>query len=293
MINYHVLDGSVVLNYDGKTKVISNDDARYNKVLASIRANTLEEIPAIVEIERGFNRDGIELVDGLLHANGTPMPSELSERILKFKEQELPFEPLLNFWDNLKKNPSFNARKMLFKFLEHNGHPLTSDGCFIAYRGVTDDFKDVHTGSFDNKVGSVCEMPRDAVDDNPNNTCSSGLHVACHSYAKGFGPKLIEVKVNPADVVAVPVDYNGTKMRTCRFEVVAEGENERTDHLYGVEAIERPEVDFETEESEEESCSNNGCDNGQGVECDEHCQNCGEERSSFNNYCGECGSDLN
>jgi hypothetical protein len=142
---------------------------------------------------------------------------------LKFKEQKLPYKALLKFWDNLKKNPSFNSRKMLFKFLEHNGHPLTSDGCFIAYRGVTEDFKDVHTKTFDNKPGSVCEMPRSQVNDNPNETCSDGLHVACFDYAKGFGPKLVEVKVNPIDVVCVPVDYNGTKMRVCRFEVIQEG----------------------------------------------------------------------
>ena len=30
------------------------------------------------------------------------------------------------------------------------------------------------------------------------------------------------VKINPADVVAIPSDYNNTKGRTCRYEVVSE-----------------------------------------------------------------------
>jgi len=231
-VNFLVLNESIIVNYEGKTKTIAKSDERYPAVLKCIREKNLEGIPDAIELERKFNGDGIELKDGLLVANNEPLPSELENRIIKFKEQKLPYDALLRFWDNLKKNPSYNARKMLFKFLEHNGHPLTDDGCFIAYRGVTEDFKDVHTKTFDNKVGSICEMPRSLVDDNPKNTCSSGLHVACHNYAKGFGPRLVEVKVNPSDVVCVPEDYNGTKMRTCRFEVVAEGANERDELVY-------------------------------------------------------------
>ena len=89
---------------------------------------------------------------------------------------------------------------------------------------MTEDFKDKHTKSFNNAPGQVCEIPRSAVDDNPDNTCSHGLHVGGYEYAKDFasGGKLVLVKVNPRDVVAVPNDYNGQKMRVCRFEVLKE-----------------------------------------------------------------------
>ena len=212
-VNYHVLNDSIVLNYGGKTKVLAKSDERYEKVLDCIREDNLAGIPEAVEYERKFAGKGIELEDGLLKAGNEVLPVELEQRIMKFKEANLPYDALLQFWNNLKSNPSFNSRQQLYKFLEHNGHPLTQDGCFIAYRGVTEDFKDCRTGTFDNKVGSICEMPRQSVDDNPNNTCSKGLHVACFNYAKGFGPRLIEVKVNPRDVVCVPTDYKGTKMR--------------------------------------------------------------------------------
>jgi len=140
--------------------VLAGSDDRFQPTLDAIRqakgddAKLAATIPGIVEIERKFNGSGIELRDGLLMANNEPLPSELEARILKFKEQKLPYDALLKFWENLKKNPSFNARKMLFKFLEHNGHPMTSDGCFIAYRGVTEDFKDPHTKTFDNSLGA-------------------------------------------------------------------------------------------------------------------------------------------
>lgn len=287
MVNYHILNDSVVLNYNGRTEVIAKSDSRYEKVIAAIRAGDLDSIPAIAEaMERAFEGSGLELRDGLLYEGEVAIPSELNSRILRLRDEGLPFDPLLKFWENLKKNPSYNSRQMLFKFLEHNGHPLTADGCFIAYRGVNNELKDIHTGKFDNSPGKVCEMPRDMVDDNPNQTCSSGLHVACFDYAKGFGPRLIEVKVNPADVVCVPVDYNGTKMRVCKFEVIQECASMRTESLYGHTGAEQPVCDDEDEEelSQEEI-------DAQKLE-DGYCPECDGSVDSDDSFCRNCGADL-
>lgn len=257
-INYIVLNDSIVVNFEGKTMSIKHDDGRYKEVLLAIKENRLSDIPNLVDVKNYFSQNGFEIKDGLLYVDNEALPDALSGRVLDFREQGLPFEPLLKFWENLKANPSFNSRQMLYKFLEHNGHPLTDDGCFIAYRGVTEDFKDCHTRTFDNSVGQVCEVPRASVDDNPNNTCSKGLHVACFDYANGFGAKLIEVKVNPIDVVAVPTDYNGTKMRVCKFEVVAVGEKLRTEPLYGQETETNWNGENETNHSYD--CKNSDCD---------------------------------
>jgi hypothetical protein len=261
-VNYHVLNNSIVVNFDGKTISVNKGDGRYKDVLACIKEGRLQDIPAAIDVGSYFENRGMKLENGLLHIDGEALPSALSQRVLQFRDEGLPFEPLLKFWENLKKNPSFNSRNMLYAFLEHNGHPLTDDGCFIAYRGVTEDFRDVHTKKFDNRVGQTCEMPRDKVDDNPNNTCSHGLHVACYDYAKGFGPQLIEVKVNPADVVAVPTDYNGTKMRVCKFEVVAVGEKLRTEPLYGQSQDEYNDDSYEDDNYDDDSYDDSDEDNG-------------------------------
>lgn len=234
MVTFLVTNNSITLHYDGKTKTVTQGDDRFEKVLTLIRENKLDEIPEVVETERYFARQGLELKDGLLHVEGEAMPHELSGRILSYKEHNLPFDSLLKFWDLLKQNPSFNSRKQLFKFLENKGHSITPDGHFVGYRGVTEDFKDRHTKQFDNKPGSILEMPRDQVDDNPNNTCSFGFHVGGYDYAKDFagGGKLVLVKVNPKDVVAVPTDYNGQKMRVCRFEVLEEVKDVLTSPVY-------------------------------------------------------------
>lgn len=231
-INYHVLNNSVILNFDGKTISVNKDDSRYNSVLQAIKDDKLETIPDLVDYEKQFSKGDIILKNGLLHLDNQPMPECLSDRVLQFQKENIPFDYLIKFAKKLALNPSFNSRQQLFKFLEHNGHPITKNGNFIAYRGVTSDFKDCHSRKFDNSVGSICEMDRESVDDNPNNTCSSGLHVACYDYAKGFGHTMIEVEVDPRDVVAVPTDYNGTKMRTCKFKVVNLCKQLREEPLY-------------------------------------------------------------
>lgn len=279
-VNYMVLDGSIVLSFQGRVETIKSSDKRYDRALKAIREGNLDQIPEVMTLNEAVKGSGFELRDGKLYDGSTELPAALTERIIKLRDMDLPFDPLLKFWDNLKKNPSFNSRQMLYKFLEHNGHPLTDDGCFIAYRGVREDFKDKHTGEFDNSPGQTLEMPRDQVDDNPNNTCSHGFHVACHDYASSFGEKLVEVKVNPIDVVAVPNDYNGTKMRVCKFEVIQECQQIRKEEIYN-----NPKSVHDEDTSD--------CDDDLDEEQDDDlCDNCGEEKSPFTNYCGECGHEF-
>lgn len=293
-VNVMILNDSIVVNFDAKTLTVNKADSRYADIIDAFRKGDLAAIPALTDIEKAFKDDRLTLIDSVVHVDGSALPEELSARLLKFREERLPYDALVKFWDNLKSNPSFNARKMLYKFLEHNGHPLTAEGEFIAYRGVSEDFKDKHSGKFDNSPGSVCEMPRDQVDDNPNNTCSTGLHVACFDYAKDFGAKLVEVKVNPADVVAVPTDYEGTKMRVSRFEVVQEVAVMRTETLYGViESADSDGLEDETSDDlEEEYCEH--CDSSEHPSeyCDETCANCNTEKTPFAKFCGECGHEI-
>jgi len=80
-------------------------------------------------------------------------------------------------------------------------------------------------GRLANDPGDVVEMDRDQVTWNPAVPCSAGLHVGTVDYARGFRGRngvLIEVAIDPADVVSVPTDSSGEKMRVCKYEVVRE-----------------------------------------------------------------------
>lgn len=95
----------------------------------------------------------------------------------------------------------------------------------------------------------VVSMERNLVDDNPDQTCSKGLHVCSQKYGM-YGKRLLLVKVNPADVVSVPKDYNQAKMRVCRYEVVKDVQHE------GFKTFENTPVYFDEDsyEGEFEDC---------------------------------------
>lgn len=248
-INYHLLNDTLVLQFDGRHEVVRKGDARFNAVVDAIKHNLLQTIPEIMKHNILVNVEGFEYdkESGVLLHNGKELPEGLKRKVVGLIDQGLPVDRFAKFVDKLNKNPSYRSRKMLYAFLEHNGHPLTEDGNFIAYRGCTADFKDRHTRKFDNRPGTVCEMPREEVDDDPNHTCSAGLHVAAYDYAYNWGEKTLIVEVDPTDVVAVPNDYNGTKMRVCRFKVleVCKGRLEEEGGYVGQDFDEEDDFDFQ------------------------------------------------
>ena len=222
-------NGSLILNFvGGITKTITDSD-KVTAIIAAISkgisdTKLLEMIdPLLLITKHASGLFGVK--DGCVYVNNEPLPDSLSVRILDFANSNLPFQPLLKFWENCKLNPDPRAKTDLYKFLEHNGHPITADGCFIGYRAIRSDFKDKYTGTIDNSVGQIVKMDRSKVNPDPNVTCSFGLHVASFEYARnvygGPGDILIEVKINGRDVCAIPTDYNNQKLRCCEYEVIA------------------------------------------------------------------------
>lgn len=137
-----------------------------------------------------------------------------------------PVTPLVKFIDNLMENPSARAVRELYGFLEKNNLPITEDGYFLAYKKVRGNYLDVYSGTMDNSVGKVVTMPRRKVNDNAEQICSEGLHFCSIDYLKHFGgERVVIVKINPRDVVSIPVDYNNAKGRCCAYEVVGEVED--------------------------------------------------------------------
>lgn len=162
--------------------------------------------------------------------DGVPLPEGLKKKFLDLKRRKKSSSYLLKFWDKLQKNPSKNSKEMLYKFLEHNGHVITSTGNFTAYKAVKADMTDHHTGMNRHTIGRVMSMDRKSVVENPADTCAAGLHVCSWPYLKEFkqeDSRILELEIDPKDVVSVPEDYNGTKMRVCRYKPTREVKGER------------------------------------------------------------------
>lgn len=170
----------------------------------------------------------LKIVDGVFTYTFKGKTLTLSEnnsivkKILEGCRQGRDEQAYIKFLDNLVQNPLKTAINELYLFMEANELPITDDGCFLAYKRVTKDFKDYHTQTFDNRVGQTVSMPRDEVTFDRNITCSSGLHFCSKSYLSAFGNRsdpIIAIKVNPKDVVSIPCDYNNAKGRCCKYYV--------------------------------------------------------------------------
>lgn len=172
-----------------------------------------------------YGAGSTEVKDGVIYYKGEALHNTLTEKLLAMMSEGFNIEPLVKFLDNLKQNPARHAQQELYDFLEAGSLPITEDGHFLAYKAVRHDYKDYHSGTIYNRIGDIVEMDRGDVCDNREVTCSYGLHFAQKSYAESFGSNdghLMILKINPKDVVSIPIDYNNTKGRCSRYEVIAE-----------------------------------------------------------------------
>ena len=221
---------------NGKWYQITSEHPKYSEVLEALHG-TEDEIVKLIDMESGvreYFNGSIEVIGGSVKYQGEVVDTTLTKRILQFMREGLPFEPLVKFFENMMLNPSYRARQELYDFLENKSLPITEDGCFLAYKAVNSNYMDKWSGSLDNNVGQVVEVNRGTVDDNREVGCSRGLHCGALDYVRDYGSEhngdhIMIVKVSPADAVSVPSDSKFMKLRTCRYEVVAE--TEWTDEL--------------------------------------------------------------
>lgn len=240
-VNWLITDQNITVNYDGQTHIVSRMDALADRLIKAVKEQKLDEIPNLVSAAKRietFSHGNFVVKDGRILVNGVEAPMVLGNKIVKFSSEGLPYQPLVKFAERLQLNPSFRAVQELFTFLEKNDHPITENGCFIAYKRVRDTFKDIHSNTMDNSPGTLVEMPRNQVNEDSSQTCSYGLHVANWGYAHtqfaSSNPEtdvMLEVEVDPADVVAIPTDYNNAKMRVCKYKVLGVVDKEHSSEL--------------------------------------------------------------
>lgn len=226
---YIIQGKNIILVIKNKNFTISDTHINYSKILEAIRQDNwgiIESLIDVVETIQTFSKGNITIDDGNIFWKGQPFHNALSTRILSMIEEGFDVKPMMNFMENLMLNPSNRAVTELYGFLEKSNLPITPDGCFLAFKKVKDNYFDVYTGTIDNSVGQLVEMERNQVNDDKDQTCSSGLHFCSKDYLGHFGGQRVMIlKINPQDVVSIPSDYNDTKGRCCKYEVIGELES--------------------------------------------------------------------
>jgi len=223
---YLIQGKNIVVVIGTNSHTVSSSHISYEKIKEAIKANDWESVKDLIEPKKvvlNYGQGNVAVQGDKLFWKGTELHNAMSTRMIQMLQDGFPIEPMVNFMENLFQNPSHRAVNELYGFLEKNNLPITADGHFLAYKKVRGDFKDCHTGTMDNSVGKIVEMERNQVDDNANQTCSTGLHFCSQNYLNHFGgERTMILKINPADVVSIPTDYDFSKGRACRYEVIGE-----------------------------------------------------------------------
>lgn len=176
--------------------------------------------------------------------DGDPVHSVLAEQLERAIRDGNPdnYRALALFWEKLESNPSDHSRKQAYDWLAAHKFQITPEGDIVGFKGVHRVGDDTYTSTarsqvrgkpsayvngkpqpelevVTQKIGDIVTMPRSEVVHDPRESCRRGLHVATRGYAKSFGVAILEVHVNPRDIVSVPTDGSGEKVRACRYEV--------------------------------------------------------------------------
>jgi len=223
----YIIQGSnIVVVIDNEPHTVSRTHITYQKVLDAIKSsdwNTVRDTINPKKVVLNYGAGNIEIQGDDLFWKGQPLHNALTSRMIAMIQEGFPIEPLVLFMENLMSNPSKRAVDELYGFLEKNNLPITPDGHFLAYKKVRSDYMDCHSGTFNNSIGMICEMERNQVDDDKDRTCSTGLHFCSQEYLNHFGGEhTMILKINPRDVVSIPSDYNNSKGRCSRYEVIGE-----------------------------------------------------------------------
>lgn len=290
-LNDNINSISVLLDSDSgneiteKVKMLSRNQINSDSLIGLLKT-IIEDENASDKLSDTFDSfdeaisSRIKLIAGReLQINGQIINSVLTEHILSMVDEMKKgktiknddWYSLIKFTENLYDNTFAEVREQLYPWLIYqikNGRlTLTTNGTFLGYKKVGEDYKSLHSGPgmvngvnqgknahLDNSPGNIVEMSRDQVDSNPHVTCSTGLHVGTYDYASGFASgKIVLVEVDPRDVVSVPYDYAGQKIRACRYTVIKEVEDELTD--FSMSFNTDTEDEFDVKSTEEKTYS--------------------------------------
>jgi hypothetical protein len=250
--------GGASILHNGGLISVPSDHPKFRQIVDLLRIRDFDNAIALMDTRTAVRQwindhPRLELRNDRLHLDGEQFSDLITDKALNMIERGNSAQPLVNFLTNVRNNPSATAQNELLLFCEANDFMIDETGCIVAYKSVRGNYTDIHSGKFDNSVGTVNSMPRRTVDDRRDVTCSYGLHFASHQYAStwagaidGRNLRLMVIRVNPADVVSIPNDYGNQKGRCCRYEVV--GEMKSTNPLpprevYTEDQIQSPPVD--------------------------------------------------
>lgn len=234
---------SVVVFSGGKLHQATDAHPSYQQIVNRLVAGAPEEdivslFDVATAIRRAFQRlsERVTVEGETVYFDGDPAQEGLSKQILRFMDEGQDFGPLVNFMEKIETNPIPHSKQQAWDWLNQHDFTIYPDGDVMAYKGVYDDGKGGYrsgssghafvndeevNGYVPNSVGDIVTMIRSEVVHDPASACHAGLHVGTYEYARFYAQgALLKVKINPRDIVSVPTQDTGQKIRVCRYEVM-------------------------------------------------------------------------
>lgn len=236
-IPYVLQDNYISVLLNGKSYQATKGQPTFKQLHRALKREQWSRVPKLVSLtaqlaERMHGKVDVN-AEGVFY-KGQKVDNSLSAKILELIEHEKPVSGWLRFMDNLYQQGDVNTVNRVYDWINSGRYAITSDGCIVGYKVVDKNYKDKHTHTVDNHIGARPLMARSAVDPNEYVECSRGYHVCVRGYIRGFysaGDHIMVVKVNPADVVASPVNFGNQKFRCWTYEVFEEVNVNEIDNL--------------------------------------------------------------
>ena len=244
----HTPGGAVSVYVLGKYKVLPPSHRNYLALIDAlhVKPQNYDLICELADISTFLARvtlGEVQISDDKVLWRGESVHGVIVDRILQHLHLGYDLTPLANFLAKLMLNPIVGARDDLFAWLESGNAPITPDGNFIAFKNVRLDYLDHYSASIDNSVGTTPSMPIEDVDQDRYNECSSGLHFCSFAYLSSFHlgqSHTMVLEIDPANVVAIPTDYNRQKGRCWTYKVIAEVEGDKAATIYEGKPVVQP-----------------------------------------------------
>ena len=135
-MQYIIDDKHITIHKDGKSHLISKGSNSYFDLIKSTllkegtaNSNLLSWGGQLAEATAG----AFTYNQGKFYFGDEPIPNSVGKRIKELEEQNLPFQPLINFWLKLRNHPDGEVREKLGESAGRPGIPLTWDGDLIFY----------------------------------------------------------------------------------------------------------------------------------------------------------------
>ena len=208
-----------------KLKEIGDATDFLNKYSPNNQKEQLEKVGTVLDGNENLIQDGRKIEDYLLE-------------MLEYVDSTI--DGITNFYKRLEKNVDPYIKTRILYWLkgtyedDYKKIKITPEGNLIAFKGVEERsgiYYSIQRGiaiadgvRYDRtqipQVG-IIEMPREEVAADPDSDCSYGLHFGAWNHANLLGRgKVIEVEIEPEDIVSIPIDLQRQQMRCCKYTVL-------------------------------------------------------------------------